>query len=190
MPTGQQPLPAGMVMPDPRVSYQGAAPTTNQHNVPWADAAIKQGFAHAGAIMATIASMAAGAGSMGMGGGAGGAAAGSLIQGGMQMAGQFASGLLNVLSSAGVGTVAGIGTKATPSGAPLLPQNPVMGFGKLPDQGQMQGQQQGGQGGGNGPLIMNVYNGGIHTQNMDEWQRRQQLLERQQEQPLTNTFAH
>jgi hypothetical protein len=133
---------------------------------------------------------AAAAGSFGAGGGQAAGAASGMIQSGFQMAGQYAAGLLNVLSSAGVGTIDGIGTKATPSGAPLLPQNPVMGFGQLPDQSQMGGQVGRGQGGGNGPMIMNVYNGGIHTQNMDEWQRRQQLLERQQEQPLTNSFVH
>lgn len=183
IPTGQTPVPAGMAAVDARSQYQGPAPASNQHNIGWLDKAIKEGAAHAGQLGAMAASM----GSMGMGGGMGG-----LIQGAAQIGGQAIAGIMNVISSAGVGTIMGIGTKATPSGAPLLPQNPIVGFGGLPGQDQMNKamQPKGQQPGGGGPLIMNVYNGGIHTQNMDEWQRRQQLLERQQEQPLTNSFVH
>jgi hypothetical protein len=185
IPTGQQPKPAGMAPVDSRSQYQGPAPASNNHNIGWLDQAIKEGANHAGQLGAMAASM-----GMMMAGGGGGGGAGMLIQGMAKMGGQAVASAVNVLSSAGVGTIMGIGTKATPSGAPLLPTTPTVGFGQLPGQDQMNKPMPQQQQGGSGPLIMNVYNGGIHTQNMDEWQRRQQLLERQQEQPLTNSFVH
>jgi hypothetical protein len=164
----------------------GSAPNSNTHLAQGWKGLIEGGFNAAGQAAATAGSIAGGMGMPGAGQG------GQLIQSALQMAGQFASGAANVLASAGVGTIDQIGTQATPSGTPLLPTitpNPFP-YLQTPDQvaAQSAPQQQGG--GAGGPLIVNNYFGGIHTQNMDEWQRRQQLLERQQEQPLTSQFVH
>lgn len=163
----------------------GSAPNSNTHLAQGWKGLIEGGFNAAGQAAATAGSIAGGMGMPGAGQG------GQLIQSALQMAGQFASGAANVLASAGVGTIDQIGTQATPSGTPLLPTitpNPFP-YLQTPDQVAAQSAPQQ-QGGGGGPLIVNNYFGGIHTQNMDEWQRRQQLLERQQEQPLTSQFVH
>jgi hypothetical protein len=190
------PVPQGPNMVDPAlaamqrggVNIVGPAPQTNQHLAQGWKGAIEGGFDAAGQVAATAGSLAGG-----MIPGAG--QAGALAQQALHMAGQFASGLANVAASAGVGTIDQIGTQATPSGAPLLPTIAPQQFSPMqsPDAAALSApvtqSQLAGVGGG-GPAIVNNYFGGIHTQNMDEWQRRQQLLERQQEQPLTNAYVH
>lgn len=153
----------------------GPAPKSNEHTNPAIKSAIKQGAAHAGQIGAMAAGMFPGGG-----------AAGGMIQGGAEIAGQVAAGMVNVLSSAGVGSIMDIGTQATPSGAALVPQRAPQQFGQLPNQSAQAvtapapAQQ--------GPQIINNYNGGIHTQNMTEWQRTQQRLMDQQSQPFISKY--
>jgi Transglycosylase SLT domain len=189
------PVPQGPNMVDPAMAAMqrgfgtgGAAPATNQHLAQGLSGAIKGGFDAAGQAAATAGSIAGGMGMPGAGQG------GQLIQSAMQMAGQFANGLANVAASAGVGTIDQIGTQQTPSGTPLLPAIAPTQFQALqsPDALAASAPLTQGQAGGlgGGPAIVNNYFGGIHTQNMDEWQRRQQLLERQQEQPLTSAYVH
>jgi hypothetical protein len=154
--------------------------------------AVKGAFQAAGQAGATAAAVASAVGSMGASGGGGGAA-GSLIAGGAQLAGDVTEGALNVLAAAGVGTIKGVGTQQDVGGKSLLPSlepNPLTGQ-ALPTQEQMFGGPQAAAqpASAGGPAIINQYFGGIHTQNMDEWQRRQQLLERQQQQPIQNAIA-
>lgn len=117
---------------DPRANY-GAPPTSQDHNSPMVSGAIS-GIA---STIGSAAAMAANVGMMGatMGGsaaipGAGGMA-GAGIQAGAQMAGQIATGAVNILSSLLVGTATG-GSTANASGVPLLPQRQPMQTGVAP----------------------------------------------------------
>lgn len=163
--------------PDPR-SAPGIAPTNEQqkHTAPWLDQAVKQGIQYAGELGATAASTALGvAGAAGAGpsfGGSAGASAaaagvGMAISQGAQVAADVASGALNVISSAGVGTLTP-GTTAGAYGQPLLPQK--------------QQQQTA------GPAIVNNYNGGIHTASYDQYYQGQQRREAQQMAPLLTSM--
>lgn len=183
------PPPVGAPASDRSLSMVPGAPTRSSSEGyinPAISRAFEEGWNHAGALGAMAASS-------GMGGAGipGGGAAGMAIQGGAAIIGKWAGGVANLVGAAMIGNVAEIGTQPTPSGTPLLPAIAPRSFSPLqtPDQVEMQQSHMQARGGQGGPLIMNVYNGGIHTNNMDEWNRRRQLLERQQEQPLTNTFA-
>ena len=140
---------------DPR-SILGAAPTNTDHNLSAISQGIQQGFAKAG----EIGSAAAAAGGFGAG------AAGPLISGGAQVAGQVATGAVNILSSLLVGNSPGSGSStANPYGAPVLPSGPP---------------QSGGQG---APGVVNNY-GDIHTANYPEFYQGQQRREQQQNAPI------
>jgi hypothetical protein len=107
------------------------------------------------------------------------------------LAGQAATGLLNILASAGVGTIGQIGSKATPSGTPLIPQQMPASLGQMvsPDAAAQAAARAGG-GPGGGVMINNIINGGVHTSNLDEWNRRQQRIQAQTEQPITQQYSH
>lgn len=152
--------------------------------------AIEGGFNVAGTLASTAAQVAMATSTMGGSAAAGPAsgAASSAISAGFQLAGKVASGAAQILGAAGIGSIDQIGTQATPSGTPLLPVRQPQQFGQLPGgvqpqapQGQGPVQQQ--------PLIINNYNGGIHTQNLDDWQRRQQRLLDQQAQPAISKYS-
>ncbi|WP_124712915.1 NlpC/P60 family protein [Mycolicibacterium nivoides] len=148
---------------DPR-SVAGAAPTNLDHNNPALSKGIQSGFTHVGSLIATAASMGAGAaGAAAPGAGAAGGAAGAGIQAGAQIAGQVASGAVNILSSLLVGTLSG-GSSPNAYGAPVLPQQP--------------------QGGGlGGPAVVNNY-GDIHTASYDQFYQGQQRREAQTQAPF------
>ncbi|ALF00322.1 tape measure protein [Mycobacterium phage Archie] len=149
---------------DPR-SVAGRAPTNLDHNNPALTKGIQSGFTHVGSLIATAASMGAGAaGAAGApGAGAAGGAAGAGIQAGAQIAGQVASGAVNILSSLLVGTLSG-GSSPNAYGAPVLPQQP---------QGSGLG----------GPAVVNNY-GDIHTASYDQFYQGQQRREAQTQVPF------
>ena len=148
---------------DPR-AILGAAPTSDEHNNPALSAGIKGAWNTIGALAGTAA--AAGMGAInGVAPGAGsvaGGAASQLVSAGAQMAGEVASGAVNILSSLLVGTV-------TPSqtgqgyGAPMVAQ---------PAQ----------------PLQSTVinHNENIHTSDLSEYQRLQDRREAQKSMPFMN----
>ncbi|MEC4833754.1 hypothetical protein R2362_03060 [Mycobacteroides chelonae] len=142
---------------DPR-SVLGAAPKNLNHNNPGLQKGIEGAASAIGGALSTAISVAASAGSFGAAGPAGGAA-GSLAAAGVQMGGQAVAGAANILSSLLVGTLTG-GSTANPSGVPMLPQ---------------EGQKQAA-----GPRIVNNFNGGIHTSNLEQWNQNQQRREAQQ----------
>lgn len=152
-------MPSGWGQDNEKRATLGAAPPPNaNHNNPGLDQGIKSGFAHAGSLMASAASM-----GMGMfpGGGAAGGLAGSAIQSGMQMAGQAAASGLNILSSLGVGTLTP-GTTSGAYGSPLFPQKQAANA--------------------SGPRVVNQY-GDIHTASYDQFYQGQQRREAQDTQP-------
>lgn len=143
---------------DPR-SVLGAAPKNQNHNAPAVQKGIEGAASAIGGALSTAISAAASAGSFGAAGPAAGAA-GSMAAAGVQMAGQAVAGGVNVLSSLLVGTLTG-GSTANASGTPMLPK-------------------EGAQPGQRGPMIQNVFNGGVHTSNLDQWNQNQQRREQQQ----------
>ncbi|AJD82110.1 tape measure protein [Mycobacterium phage Cosmo] len=150
--------------------------------------AIEGGFNALGSAAGTAAALGISAGTMGAGAGPAAGAASQAISAGFQIAGKVASGAANILGAAGVGSIKDIGSQATPSGAPLLPVQTPETFGALPSQQQMQ-QAQNPQPAQAGPMIVNNYMGGIHTTNLDDFQRRQQRLMDQQGQPIISKYA-
>ncbi|ALF01473.1 tape measure protein [Mycobacterium phage Nicholas] len=148
---------------DPR-SILGAAPANTDHNNPALSKGIQGAFSTVGSIASMAASAALSAGTMGAGAAAAGPAS-SGIQAGAQMAGQVATGALNILSSLLVGTAPGqTGTTQNAYGAPVLPQGPP--------QSQPRG-----------PAVVNNY-GDIHTANYEEFHRGQQRREAQTQAPF------
>ncbi len=143
---------------DPR-SVLGAAPKNQNHNAPAVQKGIEGAASAIGGALSTAISAAASAGSFGAAGPAAGAA-GSMAAAGVQMAGQAVAGGVNVLSSLLVGTLTG-GSTANASGTPMLPK-------------------EGAQPGQRGPMIQNVFNGGVHTSNLEQWNQNQQRREQQQ----------
>ncbi|KPG47288.1 hypothetical protein [Mycobacteroides immunogenum] len=142
---------------DPR-SVMGAAPKNLNHNNPGLQKGIEGAASAIGGALSTAISVAASAGSFGAAGPAGGAA-GSLAAAGVQMGGQAVAGAANILSSLLVGTLTS-GSTANPSGVPMLPQ-------------EQQKQAA-------GPKIVNNFNGGIHTSNLEQWKQQQDRREAQQ----------
>uniref|UniRef100_UPI003D3C3550 Tape measure protein (gp16) n=1 Tax=Mycolicibacterium smegmatis (strain ATCC 700084 / mc(2)155) TaxID=246196 RepID=UPI003D3C3550 len=149
---------------DPR-SILGAAPTNTDHNNPALSKGIQGAFSTVGSLASMAASAAMSAGTMGAGAAGASGAAGSGIQAGAQIAGQVATGALNILSSLLVGSAPGsTGTTQSAYGAPVLPQGPP-------------------QSSGGGPAVVNNY-GDIHTANYDEFYKGQQRREAQQQAPI------
>lgn len=144
---------------DPRATL-GAAPTSNDHNLP----ALSQGIQGAFQTAGNIGAMAASASSMGMGG-----AAGSLISAGAQVGGQVATSAVNILSSLLIGTATG-GSTASASGVPMLPQRQPM------------------QAGGVQPIQQRIHQGDINVTNLDEYKRQQQLMDAQDAMPWIGKY--
>ena len=146
---------------DPRATL-AQAPRSSDHNNPAFSGAIEGAFSTIGSLAGTAASLAIAGGTGGIGA-AGSGAAGAGISAGAQMAGQVASGALNILSSFLVGTV-------TPSdtgqgyGAPLLPQAP---------QNQVSNFQ-------------SIHNGNVVTNNLSEYSRLKDRKDAQKAAPFFN----
>lgn len=110
----------------------GMAPVSQEHNLGALSAGIKGAWNTVGGLAAQAAQIGASAAAMGASGGApvpgasqAGAIGGQLIQSGAQIAGEVATGAVNILSSLLVGT-ATAGSTASPTGVPLLPQRQPM----------------------------------------------------------------
>lgn len=155
-----QPGAEGTKDADPR-GILGAAPASQDHNLP----ALSQGIQNAAQAAGNAGAMAAAIGSMGMGGGA----AGSMISAGAQMGGQAATAAVNILSSLLVGTATN-GSTSSASGVPLLPQRSPMQSG-VPAINQR-----------------NHY-GDIHVVDLDEFGRRQQRMDAQDVLPHIGKFG-
>jgi hypothetical protein len=152
---------------DPRATM-GAAPTSDEHNLPALSSGIKGAWSTVGSLAAMAVQLGAAGATMGVGGAAGiggGAAAGStgqLIQAGAQIAGQVASGGVNILSALGVGTVTP-STTGQGYGAPMLPQQPtgITNF-------------------------QSVHNGNVVTNNLSEYNRLKDRKDAQKAAPFFN----
>ncbi|WP_099021268.1 ADP-ribosyltransferase [Mycolicibacterium palauense] len=162
---------------DPRASL-GAAPSSQEHNLPALSSGIQGAWNHVGSLVATAASMAASGASMGatagaggLAGGAGGQLAGAGIQAGFQIGGQIATGLTNVLSSLLVGTATN-GSTASASGTPLLPAQPDTSGVPSMVQGRVH----------NGD---NVY----QLTNLDEFKRQQRTTAAQEAMPYIGKYG-
>lgn len=153
---------------DPRATL-GAAPTSNDHNLPALSQGIQGAASTIGSLAATAAQLAIDGGTMGVGAAGGGSAAAAGIQAGAQMAGQVATGAVNILSSLMVGTMTG-GSTGSASGVPLLPQRQPM------------------QAGGVQPIMQRVHNGDINVTNLDEFKRQQQLMDAQDAMPFIGKY--
>lgn len=153
---------------DPRATL-GAAPVSQDHTNPALSAGIQGAASHIGSLVATAASMAGGAAGAGApGAGAGAAMAGAGIQAGAQIAGQVATGAVNILSSLGVGTLTG-GSTAQASGVPLLPQRQPMQSGV--------------------PQRVHQGDNHYHVTNLQEFKRTEERLAAQQQAPYLSTFG-
>ncbi len=153
---------------DPR-GILGAAPLSQEHNLPALKSGIEGAFNTVGAIAGSAAGAAAsagvGIGSLGAAGpaaGAAGSAASQLTAAGFQMAGQVASGAANIISSLLVGTVTG-GTTGEGYGAPLVPQET-----------------------GSVRNFQSIHNGNIVTNNLDEYSRLRDRKDTQRALPFLN----
>jgi hypothetical protein len=151
----------------------GAAPRSQDHNLP----AVTQGIQGAAQTIGSIAAMAAqmaieagaAGGTMGAGapaGAAAGAAASQGIQAGAQMVGQIATAGVNILSSLLVGSATN-GTTSSASGVPMLPQRQPMQSGVPPVVNQR------------------IHQGDIHLTNLDEFRRTQQRMDAQDMAPIS-----
>ena len=156
--------PAGGTPEGDQRSVLGAAPQNLDHNKPAVSMGI-QGAAGAiaGAVSTAISAAAAGA-SMGAGGGAAGGAASAPISSLIQAGGTAVTGAVNILSSLAVGTLTRGNSTAGAYGTPLTPQ----GMGQQPY---------------SGPAVVNNWNGGVHTQNNEEFYKLQQRRELQNASP-------
>jgi hypothetical protein len=170
--SGAQPGAAAGEQTDPRATL-GAAPQSQEHNLPALSSGIQGAFSTAGSIAAmAIQAGAAGAtmgGSAAMGG-MGAGQAGQAAQAGAQIAGQVASSAVNILSSLGVGTLTG-GSTAQASGIPLLPQRQPVQTG-VPAQGQ-------------GPYQDNRT---YHLTNLDQYRALQEREAAQKQDPYLARF--
>ncbi|OMC55369.1 hypothetical protein A5747_13330 [Mycobacterium sp. IS-836] len=163
---GAAPPTGAQSTPDPRsIPAKGPSNAEQNHNAPWLDQAIKEGWAHAGELAATAAGTGLG---MVPGGGAASGAASMAISSGFQIIGKDVAAAMNVLSSLGVGNITP-GTTAGAYGSPLLPQQQDPSLA--------------------GPRVVNNY-GDIHTASYEQFYQGQQRREAQQMAPYMSTLPN
>lgn len=160
---------------DPR-SVLGAAPMSQEHNLPALATGIKGAWNTVGGLVSQGIQAAAMGASMGVSGGApipgasqAGAIGGQLAQAGAQIGGEWATGLVNILSSLMVGTATN-GSTPSASGIPLLPQRQPMQTG-VPRVSQGR-----------------VHNGDVYVTNMDDYRRTQERMDAQAAMPFIGKY--